>query len=170
MDNVFKNNPELKVYYKTADGTAFYTEPDARMHARSLSDKSVEPVYRSVIENVAIVLEDDSQKKLQDAVQADALSGMMSEDEKEAEDKAKQEAEEKAKQEAEEKAKQEAEEKEKQEAEDKAKQEAEAQAQKDAEDKAKQEAEDKAKQEAEVKATKKAAAPKAKKVTQTKEK
>lgn len=162
MDNVFKNNPELKVYYKTADGTAFYTEPDARMHARSLSDKSVEPVYRSVIENVAVVLEDDSQKKLQDAVQADALSGMMSEDEKEAEDKAKQEAEEKAKQEAEEKAKQEAEEKEKQEAEDKAKQEA--------EEKAKQEAEDTAKQEAEVKATKKAAAPKAKKVTQTKEK
>jgi len=154
MDNVFKNNPELKVYYKTADGTAFYTEPDARMHARSLSDKSVEPVYRSVIENVAVVLEDDSQKKMQDAVQADALSGMMSEDEQEAEEKAKQEAEAQAQKDAE----------------DKAKQEAEAQAQKDAEDKAKQEAEDKAKQEAEVKATKKAAAPKAKKVTQTKEK
>lgn len=108
MDKVFKNNPDLKVYYKTADGTAFYTEPDARMHARSLSDKSVEPVYRSVIENVAVVLEDDSQKKMQDAVQADALSGMMSEDEQEAEEKAKQEAEEKAKQEAEDKAKQEA--------------------------------------------------------------
>src|SRR5690606_22032173 len=109
MDKVFKNNPDLKVYYKTADSTAFYTEPDARMHARSLSDKSVEPVYRSVIENVAVVLEDDSQKKMQDAVQADALSGMMSEDEQEAEEKAKQEAEAQAQKDAEDKAKQEAE-------------------------------------------------------------
>lgn len=41
MDKVFENHPNLKVYYKTSDGTAFYTESDAKLHAKSLENKNV---------------------------------------------------------------------------------------------------------------------------------
>lgn len=43
-DTIFKANPHLEHVYKTADGEAFYTEPDAMLHAKSLKDKKVEKV------------------------------------------------------------------------------------------------------------------------------
>lgn len=46
MDKVFENNPNLKVYYKTSDGTAFYNESDAKLHAKTLDDKNVIPVQK----------------------------------------------------------------------------------------------------------------------------
>lgn len=46
MDNVFKDNPNLKAYYKTSDGTAFYTEADAKNYAKSLENKEVKLVER----------------------------------------------------------------------------------------------------------------------------
>ena len=45
-NNIFKNYPTLQVYFKTADGQAFFQESDARNHAKSLESKKVEKVER----------------------------------------------------------------------------------------------------------------------------
>jgi membrane protein involved in colicin uptake len=44
MKKVFEQNPKLKKYYGTSDGEAFYQENDAKNHAKSLKDKTVECV------------------------------------------------------------------------------------------------------------------------------
>lgn len=41
---IFKTNPHLKQVHMTSDGEAFYNDNDARMHAKSLKDKTVECV------------------------------------------------------------------------------------------------------------------------------
>lgn len=105
MDQVFKNNPALKVYYKTSDGTAFYNESDAKLHAKTLDDKKVEPIFKSVLEKVVNALEDIKQDKIQSAVASDLLSGTQTDAEK----KAQKEAEEQAKKDAELQAQKEAE-------------------------------------------------------------
>ncbi|GGB82994.1 hypothetical protein GCM10007424_23770 [Flavobacterium suaedae] len=46
-DKVFESNPKLQHYFKTADGQAFYNEPDAKNHAKTLTDKTVTPVNRA---------------------------------------------------------------------------------------------------------------------------
>lgn len=93
MDKVFKNHPNLKVYYKTADGVAFYTENAAQLHAKSLEKKEIKAVFRSAVELHEKAMDNIEQEKLQEKVQADVLSVVQTEDEKEAEGKAKQEAE-----------------------------------------------------------------------------
>jgi hypothetical protein len=45
MHTIFESNPDLKKAYITADGTPFYQETDAKNHAKTLKDKSVETVY-----------------------------------------------------------------------------------------------------------------------------
>lgn len=45
MHKIFESNPDLKKAYITSDGTPFYQENDAKNHAKSLKDKTVEPVY-----------------------------------------------------------------------------------------------------------------------------
>jgi hypothetical protein len=45
MNDVFKQNPKLEKYYSTSDGEAFYNENDAKNHAKSLDEKTVETVY-----------------------------------------------------------------------------------------------------------------------------
>lgn len=45
-DKIFKQNPELSEYFQTSDGQAFYTAEAARMHAKSLADKSVKHVVK----------------------------------------------------------------------------------------------------------------------------
>ncbi|RWX00917.1 hypothetical protein [Flavobacterium cerinum] len=45
-DQVFESNPTISVYYKTSDGETFYKEGDAKFHARSLKDKSVQTVTK----------------------------------------------------------------------------------------------------------------------------
>lgn len=45
-NNIFKNYPTLQVYFKTADGQSFFQESDARNHAKSLENKTVEKVER----------------------------------------------------------------------------------------------------------------------------
>jgi len=55
-DKIFDINPNLKAYYKTNDGTAFYTENDAKNHARGLKDKTVEKVRN--IKNIEVQSED----------------------------------------------------------------------------------------------------------------
>lgn len=45
MHKIFESNPTLKKVFVTSDGEAFYQDTDARNHAKSLEDKSVEAVY-----------------------------------------------------------------------------------------------------------------------------
>ncbi len=40
MDEVFKKNKNLDVYFKTSDGKAFFTENAAKNHQRELDKKS----------------------------------------------------------------------------------------------------------------------------------
>lgn len=56
MKEVFKRNPKLEKLFTTADGTAFYHEGDARVHARTLADKTVATITRDD------VAKEDSQK------------------------------------------------------------------------------------------------------------
>lgn len=42
---IFEQHPNLEKVYCTADGTPFYQENDAKNHAKTLKDKSVETVY-----------------------------------------------------------------------------------------------------------------------------
>lgn len=46
--NFFELYPTLTHYFQTSDGTAFYIEPDARMHGRTLENKEVVRVDRPV--------------------------------------------------------------------------------------------------------------------------
>lgn len=43
--NIFESNPNLEKCFSTSDGEHFYNENDAKNHAKSLEDKSVEPMY-----------------------------------------------------------------------------------------------------------------------------
>jgi uncharacterized protein (DUF927 family) len=45
MHEIFETNPGLKKCYITSDGTPFYQENDAKNHAKTLKDKTVEPVF-----------------------------------------------------------------------------------------------------------------------------
>ena len=45
--DTFKNNPDLKEYFETSDGTQFYKEDLAKNHARDLEDKTVKSVSRN---------------------------------------------------------------------------------------------------------------------------
>lgn len=46
MSDVFKDNPKMKSYFKTSDGTKFYDENSAKNHGKTLKDQSVEEVKR----------------------------------------------------------------------------------------------------------------------------
>ncbi|WP_445720229.1 hypothetical protein [Flavobacterium sp.] len=41
---IFKSNPNLKEVHMTSDGQCFYSDNDAKMHAKTLEDKAVELV------------------------------------------------------------------------------------------------------------------------------
>lgn len=53
-DNVFKTHPMLKSYHKTSDGTAFFQETDAKNHAKSLEDKTIEKVFNPELIEVEV--------------------------------------------------------------------------------------------------------------------
>lgn len=46
-NNVFKQHPRLESYHETSDGIKFFTESNAKNHAKSLKDKKVKVVERS---------------------------------------------------------------------------------------------------------------------------
>ncbi len=50
-DKIFKSKPSLKAYFKTADNTPFYTEVDAKNHAKTLEDKTVKKVERTIVDS-----------------------------------------------------------------------------------------------------------------------
>lgn len=45
MHKIFETNPDLAKAYITSDGTPFYQENDAKNYAKTLEDKTVEPVF-----------------------------------------------------------------------------------------------------------------------------
>ena len=47
-----------KTYFKTSDGTEFFTENDALNHARTLGDKTVSPP-EAIIENIEVDTDED---------------------------------------------------------------------------------------------------------------
>ncbi len=49
MNSLFKQYPNLQVYFETSDGTQFYKEETAKTHAKSLQDKEVKTVKRSSV-------------------------------------------------------------------------------------------------------------------------
>ena len=63
MNKIFKNNPELKEFYQTSDGQAFYTENAARTHARTLKNKSVILVEKSA--ETAAPVEDEKPEEVE---------------------------------------------------------------------------------------------------------
>lgn len=86
---VFEQNPNLKKVYCTSDGTPFYQENDAKNHAKTLKDKSVETVYN---ENLLEVIDDeelsDSDKEMAEFEALEkAKADQEAADEKEATDK-----------------------------------------------------------------------------------
>ena len=52
MHKVFEENTQLKKAFVTSDDTAFYQENDAKNHAKTLKDQTVEPVYNEAELNV----------------------------------------------------------------------------------------------------------------------
>ena len=42
---IFKQHPNLEVFYQTSDGTAFFKEHDAKNHAKTLKSKKVTAVF-----------------------------------------------------------------------------------------------------------------------------
>ncbi len=63
MDNIFEQHPNLKQYFKTADGQAFYEHSDAKLHARTLEDKSIETVEKPVKVEKEVVEENTTEAK-----------------------------------------------------------------------------------------------------------
>ncbi|GEM55246.1 hypothetical protein B0A58_07415 [Flavobacterium branchiophilum NBRC 15030 = ATCC 35035] len=59
LDPIFEANPSLDCYYKTTDGTCFFTDYTAASHANTLIDNKVSTVHRqkdtSKIEQAALI-------------------------------------------------------------------------------------------------------------------
>ncbi|CVK17119.1 hypothetical protein Ga0061079_11621 [Apibacter mensalis] len=53
MDKIFEKYPKINVYYKTNDGNSFFSESDAKNHAKSLDNKLVQPICRE-FENIKV--------------------------------------------------------------------------------------------------------------------
>jgi len=91
---VFEQHPDLEKVYCTSDGTPFYQENDAKNHAKTLKDKSVEAVYN---ENLLEVISEedlsDSDKELAEFEAAEKVKA----DQEAADAAAQKEVEEKAK-------------------------------------------------------------------------
>lgn len=59
-NSIFKQNPNLEKVFGTADGEFFYGESDAKNHAKSLEDKTIEIVLNeNCLEAVSEDVEDD---------------------------------------------------------------------------------------------------------------
>lgn len=68
---IFKMHKGLDKYFETADGNCFYTEHNAKTHARKLEDKNVKKVRRA--SQVDTTSQDDKKAKKLNAMQAAKL-------------------------------------------------------------------------------------------------
>lgn len=62
MDQIFKDNPKVDIYYKTSDETPFFSKNAAQNHAKTLDQKNIETIVRgsaknSVEENLKLVVD-----------------------------------------------------------------------------------------------------------------
>jgi len=60
--DIFSNNPTIDLYYKTSDGTPFFTKNVAQNHAKTLEDKSVSKVTRTSLKTAVLVTDGISAK------------------------------------------------------------------------------------------------------------
>lgn len=51
MDQIFKDNPKVDIYYKTSDGTPFFSKNAAQNHAKTLEQKNIETITRGSVKN-----------------------------------------------------------------------------------------------------------------------
>lgn len=85
MDQVFKENPNLKEYFKTSDGTPFYSQNAAQNHAKKLEDKTITPVVRPAGKVIDLGAEKPFKKMTKEELTAKAiLLGIEVKDENEA--------------------------------------------------------------------------------------
>ena len=49
MENIFKLHPNLKEFFRTADGEVFYKETDANNHAKTLVSKKVDHIKKEEV-------------------------------------------------------------------------------------------------------------------------
>ncbi len=100
MHKVFEQHPQLKQAFITSDDTAFYQETDAKNHAKTLEDKTVEPVFNemelNVVDEEVLSSEEEEMKAFEAAETAKAEQEAIKLQAVEAEEKAKKDAEEKA--------------------------------------------------------------------------
>jgi hypothetical protein len=81
---IFDANPSLKKYFKTSDGEPFYKEGDANLHAKSLEDRKVTPVFRPVEEpenDVELPKYNELMKAIKEAATAEAVDALIVEGE-----------------------------------------------------------------------------------------
>lgn len=63
MNKVFKDNPKLKEFHTTSDGTKFFRKGDAQNHAKGLKDKTVKTVERGSEESTKSTAKEKIAKK-----------------------------------------------------------------------------------------------------------
>ena len=99
---IFETNPNLEKVHVTSDNTPFYQENDAKNHAKSLKDKTVETVYNEkfleVVGTEELTGEDkelaefeaaEKEREAQEAADQKEKEDAAAAEQKEAEDKAK---------------------------------------------------------------------------------
>ncbi|MBS7234176.1 hypothetical protein KHA90_24550 [Flavobacterium psychroterrae] len=75
---IFETNPDLKSVHVTSDGTPFYNDNDAKMHAKTLKDKSVELIVNPLqIEVIDEDVDDNEFEDLNKLQHGDAIPGAM---------------------------------------------------------------------------------------------
>lgn len=57
MDKIFNANPNLKAYFATSDGQAFYTQNSAANHARTLKNKTITHHERSATDSEKLLFD-----------------------------------------------------------------------------------------------------------------
>lgn len=51
MDQIFKDNPKVDIYYKTSDETPFFSKNASQNHAQTLEHKNIETITRGSVKN-----------------------------------------------------------------------------------------------------------------------
>lgn len=64
MSELFKQYPNLSEYFETSDGEKFFKEDPAKVHGRTLKDKSVKTVSRPVENEESEELKPDTVKQI----------------------------------------------------------------------------------------------------------
>ncbi|MCB6097909.1 hypothetical protein [Flavobacterium psychrophilum] len=67
-NEIFKANPNLDCYFETTDSQCFFTDADAKNHAKTLEDKTIKPHHRYDYEPVLHPTEAERKTELVEAV------------------------------------------------------------------------------------------------------